>query len=255
MPRPASSSPSSSPTAMRRFGSIAPSGRGIVLRAFDPVAVGGRTLFPTRVFEPGEVLRVLKSGHQSRKIGAFCTRGRRKGWPIFTLTLEERATCPRTCREWLACYGNNMQAAERIVAGAELEAALEWEVAALAQAHPAGFIIRLHVLGDFYSAEYVALWSRLLKQHPALHLFGFTAHDPASVIGRAVALLIADHGWARAAIRFSGAPHEHGASRVIAAGAVDHGGVMCPAQTGATDCCGTCALCWHSPRSIVFRRH
>ncbi len=31
--------------------------------------------------------------------------------------------------------------------------------------------------------------------------------------------------------------------------------IPCPAQTGATDCCATCALCWQSDRSIAFKRH
>lgn len=227
----------------------------IVSRRVTDGAVAGGTLFPSRVFAPDEVGRVLKSGHQSRKIGAFSTRGKSRGWPIYTLTLEERATCPRTCREWLTCYGNNMQAAERIEAGEGLEAALEREVAALAEAHPGGFIVRLHVLGDFYSHGYISLWSGLLAKHPALHLFGFTAVDPASPLGVRIALLAADHGWERAAFRFSGMPHEHRAARVIGPGEVDRDGIACPAQTGATDCCGTCALCWHSQRSIVFRRH
>lgn len=242
-------------TTLRRFGTVEPTGRGITLPAFHQSARGGRSMFPSRVFAPDEVQRVLKSGHQSRKIGAFATKGPRKGWPIYTLTLEERNTCPRTCREWLTCYGNNMQAAERIEHGDELELALEAEVGALAQAHPGGFIVRLHVLGDFYSAAYVAFWRRMLAALPALNLFGFTAHDPASPIGRAVALLAADFGWSRAAIRFSGAPHELRASRVIGAGEDDDAAILCPAQTGATDCCGTCTLCWQSDRSIAFRRH
>lgn len=243
------------PTILRRHGSITPGGRGKVLRSFDQAARGGRTMFPSRVFEPVEVARILKSGHQSRKIGAFVTKGFAKGWPIFTLTLEERATCPRTCTEWLSCYGNNMPAAERIEAGDALRFALAGEVAALAKAHPDGFLIRLHVLGDFYSAEYARFWWFLLHKHPSLHLFGFSAHAPASPIGREVALLTADFGWRRAAIRFSGQPHELRASQVI--GAHEHPGesIPCPAQSGATDCCGTCALCWQSDRSIAFRRH
>lgn len=242
-------------TMMRRHGSIAPAGRGIVLRAFDQAARGGRSLFPSRVFEPAEVARVIKSGHQSRKIGAFVTKGFAKGWPIFTLTLEERATCPRSCTEWLSCYGNNMQAAERIEAGLKLELAICDEVAALAEAHPGGFLIRLHVLRDFYSPEYAVLWWRMLALHPALHLFGFTAHAPTSPIGRMVALMAVDFGWQRAAIRFSGQPHELRASQVIAPGEGVGASVQCPAQTGGTDCCGTCALCWQSERSIAFRRH
>ncbi|USA40238.1 hypothetical protein NCF86_03520 [Pelagerythrobacter marinus] len=243
------------PSRLRRHGTIKPTGRGIVLRAFDPAARSGRTLFPSRVFAPDEVQRVLKSGHQSRKIGAFATKGPRKGWPIYTLTLEERNTCPRTCKEWLTCYGSNMQAAERIEHGSKLEAALEHEVKALADKHPLGFIVRLHVLGDFYSAGYVDLWHRLLAAHSPLHVFGFTAHDPASEVGRGVALLAADFGWSRAAIRFSGAPHERRASRVIGPGETDADGITCPAQTGATDCCATCGLCWQSECSIVFGRH
>jgi hypothetical protein len=92
----------------------------IVLGALDPAYRTGRTIFPERVFDPSEVKRVLKDGHQSRKIGKFVTKGPRRGWPLFTLTLEERATCPRSCKAWAFCYGNNMQAAERIVAGPSL---------------------------------------------------------------------------------------------------------------------------------------
>lgn len=240
---------------MRRHGTIRPKGRGVVLRAFDPAARAGNSRFPSRVFDPDEVQRVLKSGQQSRKIGAVVAKGHLRGRPIFTLTLEERATCPRRCGQWLSCYGNNMQAAERIVAGAALEDALARELAVLQAAHPDGFLVRLHVLGDFYDADYVRFWGQCLQRFPALHLFGFTARDPAGAIGRAVALLAVEHGWKRAAIRFSGAPHELRAARVVEPGERDAAAIMCPAQTEATDCCATCALCWQSERSIAFTRH
>ena len=249
------------PTMLRRFGSIEPSGRGVVLPGYHPAVRAGNTLFPSRVFAPDELGRVLKTGQQSRKIGAFVTKGGRRGWPIFTLTLEERATCPAPqadgsgCSEWQHCYGNNMQAAERVVHGDGLIAALTLELAGLAAKHPTGFMVRLHVLGDFYSAAYVHFWGAALAAIPALHLFGFTAHSPSSEIGRAVSRLALDHGWGRAAIRFSGAPHELRAARVIEAGEVDSGAVLCPAQTGAAECCATCALCWNSERTIAFRRH
>jgi hypothetical protein len=48
----------------------------------------------SRVYAPDEIDRLLKDGHQSRKIGKIIAKGHRRGWPIFTLTLEERATCP-----------------------------------------------------------------------------------------------------------------------------------------------------------------
>jgi hypothetical protein len=242
-------------TTLRRFGTLEPKGAGVVLPAYHPASRAGNSIFPSRVFDPGEVARVLKDGHQSRKIGKVVQKGRLKGAPIFTLTLEERATCPRSCREWASCYGNNMQAAERIVAGLALESALLLEVRELAKSHPDGFLVRLHVLGDFYSLEYVARWALFLELYPALHLFGFTAHDPASAIGRAVAGLALTFGWSRAAIRFSGEPHELHAARVIGPGESDPGAVLCPAQSGSTECCATCALCWQSTRAIAFRRH
>lgn len=250
-----------SPSALRRFGSVRAGGRGVSLSALHPAHHGARTIFGSRVYAPDEVGRVLKTGHQSRKIGKTVMKGARRGWPIFTLTLEERASCPRPqadgagCREWASCYGNNMQAAERIEAGPALIAALEGEIAALAARHPGGFMVRLHVLGDFWSVEYVQFWGAMLRQWPMCALFGFTAHAPASPIGRAVAALALDFGWSRAAIRFSGAPHEVRAARVIGPGEVDALAILCPAQTGATECCATCALCWQSDRSIAFRRH
>jgi hypothetical protein len=239
---------------MRRHGSIEPKGRGVVLPVFHPAARGGRSIFPSRVFDPDEVQRVLKSGHQSRKIGAFVAKGPRKGWPIFTLTLEERATCPRTCREWLRCYGNNMQAAERVTPGPELEASLERELRALARQYPAGFLVRLHVLGDFYSAAYVELWQRMLGELPALNVFGFTAHLPGSELGGMLHWMAVS--WRqRFAMRFSGLDDTHRGALTLAPGETARNAILCPAQTGATDCCGTCALCWQSDRSIAFRRH
>lgn len=242
------------PSALRRHTSVSP-GRGITLPGYHPALTGARTIFPSRVYDPSEVARVLKTGHQSRKIGKVVVKGHRKGWPIFTLTLEERATCPRSCEQFAGCYGNNMQAAERIVAGEPLVAALAVELAALQARHPGGFMVRLHVLGDFTDLAYVDAWRGFLERFSALHVFGFTAHAPASGIGRLIALTITDFGWARFAVRFSGAPHENGAARVLAPGESDPDAILCPAQTGATDCCATCALCWQSPRSIAFRRH
>jgi hypothetical protein len=231
-------------------------GRGrmgqITLGSLDPAYRYGRSLFPSRVFDPDEVQRVLKSGEQSRKIGREVRKGARRGWPIFTLTLEERATCPRICRAWGFCYGNNMQAAERITAGPALEAALQHELADLQRQNPTGFMVRLHVLGDFYSPDYVRFWTRALEALPALHIFGFTAHDPASEIV-ATLMYLANTQWDRFAVRFSGMDGPLLGSQLMP----DHHAkaIPCPAQTEATDCCATCALCWQSKRSIAFARH
>jgi hypothetical protein len=225
----------------------------IVLGALDPAYRTGRTIFPSRVFDPDEVKRVLKDGHQSRKIGKTVAKGPRRGWPIYTLTLEERATCPRNCLAWAVCYGNNMQAAERIVAGPALEKALWNELLALQFVHPSGFMVRLHVLGDFYSLDYVRFWTRALEAFPALHVFGFTAHDPTSEVGAAI-MYLANTQWDRFAVRFSGLADRELGSVLEGNPGFDQA-VQCPAQTEATDCCATCGLCWHSRRTIGFARH
>lgn len=239
-------------TNLRRFGSVKPTGKGVVLPSFSPASRYGRTNFPSRVYDPDEVKRVLKTGHQSRKIGKTVAKGHRRGWPIFTLTLEERATCPRTCQAWSFCFGNNMHAAERIVAGADLESALWSELTDLQRKHPTGFLVRLHVLGDFYSVEYVDLWRRALDDFPALHVFGFTARLPGTPIGEALWQISANR-WDRFAVRFSGLRAEKLGSQIESD--ADPMAIACPAQTGATDCCATCALCWQSDRSISFARH
>jgi hypothetical protein len=232
-------------------------GRGrmgqIMLSELHPASRSGRTIFASRVFDPAEVQRVLKTGHQSRKIGKVVTKGARRGWPIFTLTLEERATCPRTCKAWAMCFGNNMQAAERIVAGPELEVALWRELIALQRQHPRGFMIRLHVLGDFYSLGYVRLWKRALAEFPALHVFGFTARDRDQDPIGALLWRMANADWGRFAMRFSGLdapmlgsqlmPDQHAAA------------IPCPAQRRDEICCASCMLCIHSKRSIAFARH
>lgn len=241
------------PSSMRRFPSIEPTGAGVTLSALHPAHRSGRSMFPSRVFDPDELPRLLKSGHNSRKIGKEVAKGQRRGWPILTLTLEERATCPRTCQAWSFCMGNNMQAAERIVAGPDLEARLWSELEALQAARPAGFMVRLHVLGDFYSEAYVRLWLEALAVFPALHVFGFTARNPETdPIGQAVHA-IASRAWDRFAVRFSGAEGPVMAARI--ADGDDAEAIVCPAQMGKAAGCAECALCWHSDRSIAFRRH
>lgn len=240
---------------LHRFAAIKP-GNGVTLSAGHPALIEARTIFPTTVNPVGHrrVKRLLKSGVNSRKIGKTVTKGRWRGFPIFTLTLEERATCPRSCKAWASCYGNGMPYAQRLVAGPAFEAALWDELSAQQLQHPHGFVVRLHVLGDFYSLGYVALWERALAAFPALHVFGYTARDPASDdIGEAVGLIVDAHP-ARFAIRFSGWDGPtHGSVLVAAAGDTEH--LICPAQQGRTSCCATCALCWHSDRTIAFLRH
>jgi len=194
--------------------------------------------------------RVLVSGFNSRKIGKKVTKGAWKDFPIYTLTLEERATCPRDCAMWRSCYGNRMPWSIRHKAGPELETRIEQELTALQLAHSTGFVVRLHVLGDFYSVQYVAQWAEWLDRFPALRVFGYTARS--DEIGVAVQQL-ANQRWDRFAVRSSGAKLDLPAAIVTREG---NGGILCPVQTDASTTCGTCALCWSAPgKTILFHEH
>jgi hypothetical protein len=223
----------------------APHGSRITLSDDHPAVTEGRTLFPTRVSSPDE--RVLKSGINSRKIGNRVLKGKWYGMPIFTLTLEERATCPRSCAHWKNCYGSNMPFPKRYRHGPELEKRLEAELSALAGRFPAGFVVRLHILGDFYSVEYVNFWHGQLEKFPNLHVFGYTARWIDEDIGVAIMQIrvaFPSRWW----VRFSGRDQECDLS-------TGESGIICPVQTGKTEACGTCALCWTAKKPIRFLVH
>lgn len=245
--------------AARRFTDHKPALEGMKRLADDhPSVVAARTLYRKRIVPASAEKTLLKSGQHQRKIGSHVTKGRWAGMPIYTLTLEERATCPRDCSHWLDCYGNKMNWSRRIEHGAELERRLAYEVSMLAAQHPRGFVVRLHVLGDFYSVRYVRLWIDLVRQHGALRVYGYTARDPLSdPIG--VLLDKASFSmWGRFAIRFSGRMRSERSTVTYyetPTTPMVGGCVVCPAQTGRSDCCGTCGLCWQTTRNIAFLVH
>ena len=225
----------------------------VVLPDHHPASRGGSTIFARSVKPALEVKNVLKDGMNSAKIGGLVAVGKLKGAPIFTLTLEERNTCPRTCAMWAACYGNNMHYAERIHDDGGLIGRLGAELRAIARKHPV-FLVRLHVLGDFYSTDYVAFWRWAMTYFRGLHVFGFTSRRPPDPIGIAIAELTRDF-YDRFRMRFSGLDEVEDGSMVIqeAAQAV---GIVCPAQGDDEDkCCATCAICWSSNRTISFFQH
>lgn len=216
-----------------------------------PAVVAGHSVY---VSIPAErAPRVLVSAHNNPKIGTRVLKGEWRGMPQFTLTLEERATCPRSCQQWLDCYGNTMRWARRLRQGPVLEARLASEVAALAYSHPSGFVVRLHVLGDFYSVGYVELWGRLLDHFPELHIWGFTANRPWSrdpderTIGEALRRVAMRHSRFR--LRVSNVDTE-----VIDA-PEEARGQICPAQLSEKASCGSCTFCWSLPQIISFLRH
>ena len=193
--------------------------------------------------------------------------GHRRGWPLFHLTLEERRTCPRSCTQWLDCYGNAMPFARRH-SPFQLEVYLEQEIATLQSKYPEGFLIRLHTLGDFFSVEYVSFWARMLVTYSALHVFGYTSRrvdDPdelSHLIAVRINAVISLYGWRRFAIRTSHAEAGPQRSIVVLEPPVTNGQdtqvIMCPAQSKATEACVTCGLCWAEAargKTIAFLKH
>lgn len=228
-----------------------------------PAMRGMSTRYPSTLREPRPGESVLKRGGDNRKIGAVVSKGRLAGCPIYTLTLTERATCPASCTMLAACYGNRMHWARRWRAGPEFEIALRWDLALIAASHPDGFLVRLHVLGDFYSPDYVALWAAALATYPNLNVFGFTHRDPADPIGSRL-LALRDNLWPRFALRFSARSGPRNAiilNRIPARADLDDGAVVCAEQWEALRgrserrCCATCGFCWTADAAVAFVEH
>lgn len=232
---------------------------GEIVRTAPADASG--TKFPSRVADPTDGAAVLKDGASNSKIGGDVLVGRLRGARIFTLTLEERATCPASCPLWRGCYGNSMQWTVRWRHGAALETAIADEVALLIAAHGT-ILVRLHVLGDFYSTGYVGAWWRLLERWPGLNVFGFTAWGPETEIGGMIAIMRERFGL-RAAIRHSGRCMPWGSFTVDFPTERKQIGdaLVCPEQRDAMEGspagrhCGSCAACWSTDRPIVFVEH
>jgi hypothetical protein len=251
-PKPGGTARKRDKTGQRRFTGVVSEGPRVVLEPHHPAFREGTTFFPGQVTPASRMVRLLKSGKNSRKLGEIVEKGRWKGQRIFSLTLEERETCPRSCLEWASCYGNNMNWSSRISDDGTLTRRLWGELASLNAEYPAGFVVRLHVLGDFYSTEYVQFWRQALDDFPGLNIFGFTARldDP---IGRALRVLVEEEGE-RFRLRFSGAGTPDHASEVVDS-ADQATGILCPAESDPDRCCATCALCFQTTRTISFVRH
>ena len=228
------------------------------LRDSHPALAAGRTIHRAYVTNARDAARTIQSAKHNIKVGGglpAITRGSWRGMPIFTLTLEERASCPRTCLQWSNCYGNNMRFATRLDhKSRSFLPKLQRDLETLQRQHPGGFVVRLHVLGDFYSVAYVQRWAQWLAQFPALRIFGYTARLPDSAIGLTVRQLnLTSQG--RSWIRFSGADPDavNGMSaHTIADASQLQRGFICPEQTGKTRACATCGLCWQLSRPVNF---
>ena len=217
-----------------------------------------RTLFPKSVKNAlMNKSNILKSGEQNQKLGGFIVKGIWRGLPLYSLTIEERSTCPTTCAHFTDCYGNNMPFAHRFDKGEDLEKRLEIELKQLNYKHPFGFVIRLHVLGDFYNVEYVKKWENWLKKYPNLKVFGYTGYKPNdevkeyAEIGLEI-LRIRLENPRRFQVRIS-----DGGNAEFSANPIDEGfkGFTCPEQLKKVDNCASCGLCWTTKQNVNFITH
>lgn len=248
--------------------------RTIGLGPMHPAVVEGRTLFPNTVVTTFKSQRFLVPAENSAKIGRVIEKGAWAGFPVFTLTLQERATCPRTCHMWQGCFGNAMQWARRNdVDDPDFIPALKAEMITLIRevcstspnkpkaTPPKGIVVRLHVLGDFYSHAYVQAWAEMMEKLPEIHVFGYTARhvdDPESwEIAAGIEHLnrLYPDRWV---IRTSHTEPGRGHTIVVDEDPHLENVIMCPSQTKASETCATCALCWNQTaigKTIGFMRH
>jgi len=200
-------------------------------------------------------LNMLKRGKQNAKLGNKVTVKMWKGMTIYSLTLEERATCPSDCEQWDNCYGDNMPFGHRFDhTDPFFTEYLEVQLRALNEKHKQGFVVRLHVLGDFYNEAYVTQWQRWLDQYENLHVFGYTHHRFSSDIGWMVSQINRIYPT-RFRIRFSDDTTTNFSAHVTDEPVELAEGIMCPEQTGKTDSCATCGYCWSSNQPVVFIEH
>jgi len=207
----------------------------------------------------GKTEKVIKKS-KNKKLGKKVTKGIFKNMPIYTVTLEERATCSSTCEHWQTCYGNNMPFATRYEANDALTDAMEIELEELNRKHKDGFLVRLHVLGDFYSLDYCAKWCTWLAKFPNLYVYGYSERKKNTPIGK---LLDAMRNLfnERFRVRVSGDIYSGNWTALSYDNPVakkqlqEKKAFLCPVQEDKTDNCGTCGLCWTSSKNVIFLTH
>jgi len=203
-------------------------------------------------------LGILKPGSNNKKLGSKITKGPWKGKRIFSLTLTERATCPTSCHHWEDCYGNNMPFAHRFD-HSDYDALihhLENDIDTLTTKYMEGVTIRLHVLGDFFSEQYITFWDIMLLVYPTLTVYGYSAHHPDTEMGKKITQLNLRYSD-RCAIRFSvsGDYDPLTKNRFAAEESYDGKSFDCPEQTGKVKSCAACALCWDATKTVRFLSH
>ena len=211
------------------------------------------TIYQKSIKSPIE-FQTLKKGSGNKKLGFKVTSKKWGGKRLYSLTLVERETCPTSCHHWNDCYGNNMPFAHRFSTIGLLPKLAE-ELHVLNDKHPQGIVIRLHVLGDFMSVEYVKFWETMMLDYPNLCIFGYTGRELDSKIGMAVHMLNLRYSE-RFVVRFSRNFDSTETGKSFAANESFEGKSFdCPEQTGKVKNCASCGLCWTTTKTVRFLSH
>lgn len=208
----------------------------------------------TKITYPEYPYSVIKKS-VNKKLGKKVLKGNFKNYLMYTLTLIERETCSPNCEHNNDCYGNNMYQAIRFKVNHNFMIRLEQDLKKIAMLpiNKHGFLLRLHVLGDFESIEYVKFWDRMLREIPNLYIYGYTrSYDGKFVeVGKEI-LKMNKIFKERFRIRFS-----NNLTKEYSANSADitSKGITCLAQLKASVSCSTCTLCWTSNKPIRFLTH
>lgn len=256
------------------------------ISAKDRAAMLEQSIFQGQVRDvrllTGEAQMVAKKSTNS-KLGKKVFRGTLEEYYIYTITFEERATCPRVCEHWKNCYGNNMRNGVRFGTRTEEErqaviAQIEKDLAHWQKLTdkrnaerakkkiplaPIGFLVRVHVLGDFFSVEYANMWRKWLNMFPSMVVFGYSRWLPEeSEIGDALLSIRNEFGMnattgGRFCLHFSSDKnHGSGALSADVDGVLDlvesGDAFICPEQQQSEErangpnpvTCGSCTKCF-----------
>ena len=233
---------------------------GLKIKTSHKAIQEGRTVFVNSI-KSSKDFKILQLAKRNSKLGNgkyIIKKGSWKGMPLFSITLEERKTCPKSCHHWGDCFGNNMFLASRISHKTSFKRNLEREVNDVSKRYPNGFVIRLHVLGDFYSVAYVQLWALLLKQHKNLRIFGYTARTSGAI---AETLDELRKSFPNRFLLRESSNNSYSPKRKTKSFAANENftgdGIICPHSEKKTDSCLTCGLCLNGnfKKTIIFPTH